>query len=115
MFLKAINIFDNNESFYKRCAQFSFSFICITSNQKWLNNKDSNIKYLCDNEFYEKIIKPYTHKNVTIDKNYLIYDVSVILESLPKDLQNIIFLSKDIIYSFKNYLNNEKLDKLVKD
>ena len=116
MFFRKINIW-KKESFYKRSARITLNFICITSSQKWLDSKNSNVEYICDEEFYNKIIKPYTSNEINLaESRYLTrINISVILESLPEELRNIILLSKDVVYGFKNYLNDDKLDKLIKD
>ena len=40
---------------------------------------------------------------------------TILVKAFPEELYNMITLSKNIVYSFMMYLNDDKLDKLCKE
>ena len=106
MFLRKINKW-TNETFYKR-NNYLIKFISM--NCKHLYDENTYV-FVCDEEFIKNVLQKFIHININESRRIK----SIVIESFSDELYNLIQLSNDIVYAFKVYLNDDKLDKLVKD
>lgn len=109
MFLKKIRLNDEKTLFYERNAYF-INF--ISSDTKLIN--DTEHVYICDDDFAINVLENKFHINMYEDKPKILIR-TILVEAFPEELYNMITLSKNIVYSFMMYLNDDKLDKLCKE
>lgn len=104
--------FRYNSIYSRRCkTRIRFVSYNITD----FSIKNTKYVYLCDQEFLEYLWKisnmtPNTNKAESMYRNY-----TFIIESFPEEVQTLLSISKDVVGTFKTYLNDEKLDKLAKE
>lgn len=120
MFFRKIDLRNEYEIFYKRATTFSLFFTSIKSTAYHFDNK-SPIRYICDDDFFFNVINKLIPLEQTIKKlkdlkkDKKDHHIFIIIDDFPDDLYQLFILSKDPVYSFKMYLNDDKLDKLVKE
>jgi hypothetical protein len=76
--------------------------------------------YLCDRDFLD-YIKSITNVDIFCKSlkladisDYLDHRYAICIDSFPELLQSTIKLTNDVVYSFKCYTKDDKLDKLCK-
>lgn len=109
MFLKKIRLNDEKTLFYKRNAYF-INF--ISSDTKFIS--DDECIYVCDDDFAINVLENKFHICMYRDKPKIQIRM-ILIKAFPEELYNMIILSKNVVYSFMMYLNDDKLDKLCKE
>ena len=116
MFFRKINMYNEHETFYKRAAKITLIFVSPTTNKFGFGTSDPSIKYICDEDFFNNVINKLVplKDDIKLTKNDE-ETLFIIIDAFPEELYSLFILTGDPVYSFKMYLKDDKLDKLVKE
>lgn len=107
--------FNKDSIFYHRVPLYRVKFVSFTN--KNFSIKQAEYNYLADYEFL-KLLETTVNANWDLEELEKVdhrHKLIILLDTFPEKLLALLKISNDLLYTFKSYFNDNKLDKLSKE